>query len=116
MNSEQVAGILRQCPRQIRLVIARTVREPAETTTNRSLLRSKDMSMASESFIRTTDDNNHNSSTAMPSSLMMSDNDTAIKGSPNQILLRTEHLLENNQNIDKILGNLHEQVRIYWHC
>ena len=37
-------------------------------------------------------------------------NDGIINSSQNQILLRTERLLENNHNFEKILENLREQV------
>jgi hypothetical protein len=41
---------------------------------------------------------------------MVIDNDGIINNSQNKILLRTERLLENNHNLEKILDNLLEQV------
>jgi hypothetical protein len=99
MSSEQVAGILRQCSEQVRVVVARSVREPT-TATNDTPSVSQRPSVASESLIRT----------RMPSSSMITDNDGIINNSQKKILLRTERLLENNHNLEKILDNLLEQV------
>jgi len=99
MSSEQVAGILRQCSEQVRVVVARSVREPT-TATNDTPSVSQRPSVTSESLIRT----------RMPSSSMITDNDGIINNSQKKILLRTERLLENNHNLEKILDNLLEQV------
>ncbi|CAF4995644.1 unnamed protein product, partial [Rotaria socialis] len=56
--------------------------------------------------------NNNAKSTTTPLS-MISDNDGIINGSQNRILIRTERLLENNHNFEKIIENLREQVHIY---
>jgi hypothetical protein len=97
MSSEQVAGILRQSSEQVRLVVARSVREP---TTNSSPSVSQRPSITSENQFRS----------RHPSSSMIIDNDGIINNSQNKILLRTERLLENNHNLEKILDNLLEQV------
>ena len=101
MSSEQVAGILRQSSQQVRLVVARSVREPTTTTTTTGVNNSPSMSqrpsLATENLIQT-----RNSSI---------DNDGIINNSQNKILLRTERLLESNHNLEKILDNLLEQVR-----
>jgi len=99
MSSEQVAGILRQCSEQVRVVVARSVREPTTATTDSPSV-SQRPSLTSENLFRT----------RHPSSSMISDNDGIINNSQNKILLRTERLLENNHNIEKILDNLLEQV------
>ena len=99
MSSEQVAGILRQCSEQVRLVVARSVREPT-TATNSSPSDSQRQSITSETRFRSRN----------PSSSMLIDNDGIINNSQNKILLRTERLLENNHNLEKILDNLLEQV------
>jgi hypothetical protein len=99
MSSEQVAGILRQCSEQVRLVVARSVREPT-TGTNSSPSDSQRHSITSETRFRSRN----------PSSSMLIDNDGIINNSQNKILLRTERLLENNHNLEKILDNLLEQV------
>jgi hypothetical protein len=98
MSSEQVAGILRQCSEQVRLVVARNVREPT-TATNSSPSDSQRHSITSETKFRPRN----------PSSSMVIDNDGIINNSQNKILLRTERLLENNHNLEKILDNLLEQ-------
>jgi len=99
MSSEQVAGILRQCSEQVRLVVARSVREPTSAT-NDSPSMSARPSFVSENSIRTRN----------PSSSIISDNDGIINSSQKKILIRTERLLENNHNLEKILDNLLEQV------
>lgn len=102
MSSEQVAGILRQCSEEVRLVVARSVREPT-TATNNSPSMSQRPSIASENLIRTRN----------PSSSIINDNDGIINNSQKKILLRTERLLENNHNLEKILDNLLEQVCLF---
>jgi hypothetical protein len=99
MSSEQVAGILRQCSEQVRLVVARSVREPTSAT-NDSPSMSERHSFISENSIRIRN----------PSSSIISDNDGIINNSQKKILIRTERLLENNHNLEKILDNLLEQV------
>ncbi|CAF4646124.1 unnamed protein product [Rotaria sp. Silwood1] len=99
MNSEQVAGILRQCSEQVRLVVARNVREPT-TAINTTPSLSQNPSLISENFIRTRN-----------SSSMIMDNDGIINNSQNKILLRTERLLESNHNLEKILNNLVDQCQ-----
>jgi hypothetical protein len=109
MSSEQVAGILRQCSQQVRLVVARSVREPsAASTTETPPLMSQRTSLTSETLIRTA--NNIGLSSTTPSLSMIVDNDGIINSSQNKILLRTERLLESNHNFEKILENLREQV------
>ncbi|CAF2616841.1 unnamed protein product [Rotaria sp. Silwood2] len=100
MNSEQVAGILRQCSEQVRLVVARNIREPT-TTINTTPSLSQNPSLISENFIRTRDS----------SSSMITDNDGIINNSQNKILLRTERLLESTHNLEKILNNLVDQCQ-----
>ena len=97
MSSEQVAGILRQCSEEVRLVVARSVREPTTTGMNNSPSMSQRPSLTSENLTQTRN----------PSI----DNDGIINNSQNKILLRTERLLESNHNLEKILDNLLEQVR-----
>ena len=101
MSSEQVAGVLRQCSQQVRLVVARSVREPMATATTSSPLASQRPSLTSENLVRTT----HS-----PAS-MINDHDGIINNSQTKILLRTERLLESNHNLEKILDHLLEQVR-----
>lgn len=119
MSSEQVAGILRQCPQQVRLVVARSVREPkassttTDTATNTPTLMSQRTSLTSETLIKTI--NNIDQSSTGPSLSMLADNDGIINSSQNRILLRTERLLESNHNFEKILENLREQVRFYFY-
>ena len=115
MSAEQVAGILRQCSQQVRLVVARSVREPNATTTTTadSSLHtpasiSQYLSMPLENAGKTT--NNNSTSLTTPSSSTTTENDGIITSSENKILLRTERLLGNNQNFEKILENLREQV------
>ena len=113
MSSEQVAGILRQCPQQVRLVVARSVREPSTATTDTpppsaTLQRT---SLTSE-ILENTTTNVNNLPATRPSLAMLNDNDGIISGSQNKILLRTERLLESNHNFEKILENLREQVHI----
>jgi len=110
MSSEQVAGILRQCPQQVRLVVARSVREPTTTDTPPSM--SKRTSLTSEAQIKATNNIVPSSTTASLS--MLTDNDGIINSSQNKILLRTERLLENNHNFEKLLENLREQVHFYF--
>ncbi|CAF0974575.1 unnamed protein product [Adineta steineri] len=100
MSSEQVAGILRQCPEQVRLVVARSVREPT-TATNSTPSTSQRPSLTSENLIQSRN----------PSSPMILDNDGIINNSQNKIILRTERLLESNHNLEKILDNLLEQCQ-----
>jgi hypothetical protein len=99
MSSEQVAGILRQCPEEVRLVVARSIREPT-TATNNSPSISQRPSLTSENLIRTRN----------PSTSVITDNDGIINNSQKKILLRTERLLETNHNLEKIVDNLLEQV------
>lgn len=101
MSSEQVAGILRQCSNEVRVVVARSVREPTTATSNSPSV-SQRPSIASENLIRTTN-----------LSSIISDNDGIINNSQKKILLRTERLLENNHNLEKILDNLLEQVCLF---
>jgi hypothetical protein len=110
MSSEQVAGILRQCPQQVRLVVARSVREPTTTDTPPSM--SQRTSITSEAQIKAT--NNIVPSSTTPSLSMLTDNDGIINSSQNKILLRTERLLESNHNFEKLLENLREQVHFYF--
>jgi hypothetical protein len=111
MSSEQVAGILRQSSQQVRLVVARSIREPtsADTTMNTPPLMSQRTSLTSETLIRTT--NNGGSSSTRPSLSLINDNDGILNSSQNKILIRTERLLESSHNFEKILENLREQVR-----
>ncbi|UJR23757.1 hypothetical protein I4U23_026734 [Adineta vaga] len=100
MSAEQVAGILRQCPEQVRVVIARSVREP-QTANSSSPTMSQRPSLTSENLIQS----------RHPSSPMILDNDGIINSSQNKIILRTERLLESNHNLEKILDNLLEQCQ-----
>ncbi|CAF0743296.1 unnamed protein product [Rotaria sordida] len=100
MNSEQVAGILRQCSEEVHLVIARSIREPT-TAINTTSSLSENPSLISENFIRT-----RNSLSSM-----IADNDGIINNSQNKILLRTERLLESNHNLEQILNNLVDQCQ-----
>jgi hypothetical protein len=109
MSSEQVAGILRQCPQQVRLVVARGVREPTSTDTPPPSATLPNASATSEILGKATN-NNANLPSTRPSLAMLNDNDGIIGGSQNKILLRTERLLESNHNFEKILENLREQV------
>ena len=99
MSSDQVAGILRQCSEQVRLVVARSIREPTGVTSS-SPSTSQRPSLESETFTQSRN----------PSSSMVIDNDGIINNSQKKIHLRTERLLENNHNLEKILDNLLEQV------
>jgi hypothetical protein len=110
MSSEQVAGILRQCSQQVRLVVARSVREPTKTdpTMNTPPLMSQRTSLTSETVIKLSD--SIGTSSATPSLSILSDNDGIINSSQNKMLLRTERLLESSHNFEKILENLREQV------
>ena len=110
MSSEQVASILRQSSQQVRLVVARSVREPTSTETamNTPPLMSQRASLTSETLNRTT--NLSDSLSTRPSLGTISDNDGILNSSPNKVLLRTERLLENNYNFEKLLENLREQV------
>ena len=114
MSSEQVAGILRQCSQQVSLVVARSVREPTsgDTAMTTSPLMSQRTSITSESLIKTTDNICLPSTTPSLTILNNNNNDGIINSSQNKILLRTERLLENNQNLEKILENLREQVHL----
>lgn len=121
MSSEQVAGLLRQSSQQVRLVIARSVREsPATTATsttanlkmNTTSSNIQRPSSISDSSIRTI--NNNTKSTAEPSASIITDNDGILNDSQNRMLIRTERLFESNHNLEKILDNLHEQVHIYF--
>lgn len=107
MSAEQVAGILRQCPEQVRVVIARSVREP-QTASSSSPSISQRPSLTSETQIHL---RNPSSSTGL-------DNDGIMNNSQHKIILRTERLLESNHNLEKILDNLLEQVRLFvsFHC
>ncbi|CAF1678407.1 unnamed protein product, partial [Adineta ricciae] len=100
MSAEQVAGILRQCPEQVRVVIARSVREP-QTASSSSPSISQRPSVTSETQIHSRN----------PSSSMGLDNDGIISNSQHKIILRTERLLESNHNLEKILDNLLEQCQ-----
>lgn len=98
MSSEQVAGILRQCSQEVRLVVARSVREPPPSSSSPSL--SQRSSVTSENLPR-----------AKPSPLTtLMDNEGVINNSQKKIFLRTERLLESNHNLEKILDHLLEQV------
>lgn len=97
MSSEQVAGILRQCSQQVRLVVARSVREPTTATT------------AGNSHNHSPTSSQHSSFT-YETPLRM-ENEGLINNSQKKILLRTERLLESNHNLEKILDHLLEQVR-----
>ena len=107
MSSEQVAGVLRQCSQQVRLVVARSIREPSTTdpTTNTPPTLSQRPSLTSDTI------HNHGVSTTNLSLSMIADNETVLNNAQNKILLRTERLLENNHNLEKILENLREKVR-----
>lgn len=103
MSAEQVAGILRQCSQEVRLVVARSVREGPPTTTSgtsNSPSLSKRSSLTSENLSRT----------RHPSSSMMVETDGMINNLQKKIFLRTERLLESNHNLEKILDHLLEQV------
>ena len=117
MSAEQVAGILRQCSQHVRLVVARSVREPNTTTTTTTTtgstidtpaLMSQHISMSPEIAGKTT--NNNSTSLATSPLPTTAANDGIITSTENKILLRTERLLGNNQNFEKILENLREQV------
>ena len=107
MSSEQVAGILRQCSQQIRLVVARSVREP--TTINDSTIHSPPSmshrpSINSDTTMKSNTSNHRNSLTnAMEHERLINENSQ-------KILVRTERLLENNHNLERILENLYDQV------
>ncbi|CAF1198688.1 unnamed protein product [Adineta steineri] len=111
MSSEQVASILRQSSQQVRLVVARSIREPTsiDTTMNTPPLVSQRASLTSETLIRPT--NNVDLSFTGSSVPIINDNDTTLNSSQNKILLRTERLLESNHSFEKILENLHEQCQ-----
>ncbi|UJR25101.1 hypothetical protein I4U23_006461 [Adineta vaga] len=111
MSSEQVAGILRQSSQQVRLVVARSVREPtsADTTMNTPPLTSQRASLTSETLIRTA--NLNDSLSSRPSIGTINDNEEILNSSQNKILLRTERLLEGNYNFEKLLENLREQCQ-----
>ncbi|CAF3059816.1 unnamed protein product [Rotaria socialis] len=100
MNSEQVAGILRQSSEQVRLVVARSIREPTAAI-NTAASISENPSLISENAIRT-----RNSLSSM-----MNDSEGIINNSQNKILLRTERLLESNHSLEKILNNLLNQCQ-----
>ena len=102
MSSEQVAGILRHCSEQVRLVVARSVHEPT-TILNTSSSLSQHSPLTSEDFM----------GIRSPSSAVTIDDDGIINNSQNKILLRTERLLESNHNLGKILNNLMEKVRCF---
>ena len=102
MSSEQVAGILRQCSEQVRRVVARSVREPT-TATNSTPSMSQRPSISSESIPHL----------RHPSSSTVLNDDGLIANSQRKLLLRTERLLETNLNLEKILDNLLEQVRLF---
>ncbi len=115
MSSEQVAGILRQSTQQVRLVVARSVREPTtttDTTMNTPPITSQRASITSETLLKPT--NNVSLSSTTPSLSMATDNDGIINSSQNKMLLRTERLLESNNNFEKILENLREQVHNFF--
>jgi len=104
MSAEQVAGILRQCSQEVRLVVARSVREGPPTTTSgtsNSPSLSKRSSLTSENLSRT----------RHPSSSMMVETDGMINNLQKKIFLRTERLLESNHNLEKILDHLLEQCQ-----
>ena len=102
ISSEQVAGILRQCSQEVRLVIARSVREPTASNSSPSL--SQRSSLTSENLVRP----------KPPLSTALMDNDGLINNSQKKIFLRTERLLESNHNLEKILDHLLEQVCFYF--
>jgi hypothetical protein len=118
MSSEQVAGILRQCSQHIRLVVARSVREPTpvatttstDATVNASPTMSQRTSLSSDGLIKSIVTNSNDVSPANNSMTMTMDYDGVINNSQNRILLRTERLLESNHNFEKILENLRDQV------
>lgn len=119
MSSEQVAGILRQSSKQVRLVVARSVREPTstDTTMNTPPIMSQRTSLTSETLIRTTTNNveSLSSTTTTPSlSLINDNNDGILPTSQNKILIRTERLLDSSHNFEKLLENLREQVRFFY--
>jgi hypothetical protein len=101
MSSEQVAGILRQCSEQVRLVVARSIREPTTTATNNSPSATQSPSLVTENFVYSRNPS---------SSSTIADNDGIINNSQKKIHLRTERLLDSNHNLEKILDNLLEQV------
>lgn len=115
MSSEQVAGILRQCSQKVTLVVARSVREPTSTDTTMQTsppILSQQESITSESLNKTT--NTNISLLAKTSSYSIgNDNEANTTNSQTRILLRTERLLENNHNFEKILENLREQVHFF---
>lgn len=100
MSSEQVAGILRQSSEQVRLVIARSVREPSNVNNLDSPSIAQCPSFTPENIVHSTN----------PSSSSNVENEGIINNSQKKIFLRTERLLENNHNLEKILDNLLEQV------
>ena len=104
MSAEQVAGILRQCSQEVRLVVARSVREaPTVTGSSNSPSLSKRSSLTSENLPRT----------RHPSSSMLMETDGMINNLQKKIFLRTERLLESNHNLEKILDHLLEQVSLF---
>ena len=103
MSSEQVAGILRQSSEQVRLVIARSIREPTNVTT--AIMDSPSISQCP---LLTPENIIHSRNPSSSSANL--DNDGIINNSQKKIFLRTERLLENNHNLEKILDNLLEQV------
>ncbi|CAF3782130.1 unnamed protein product [Rotaria magnacalcarata] len=100
MNSEQVAGILRQSSEQVRLVVARSIHE-STAAINTAAAISESPSLISENSIRT-----RNSLSSM-----INGNEGIINNSQNKILLRTERLLESNHSLEKILNNLLNQCQ-----
>lgn len=118
MSSEQVAGILRQCSQQVRIVVARSVREPTSTTSTKisditnstSVLMSERISLTENTINKEISTNADVLSSANCYPAAITDQDGIINASKNKILLRTELLLENNHNLEKILENLQEQV------
>ena len=103
MSSEQVASILRQCSQQVRLVVARSVREPSATASDTPPFMSQRPSVTSETSSSITNN-------GVLSSLTSVEHDGTINSSQKKLLLRTERLLESNHNLEKILENLREQV------
>jgi hypothetical protein len=103
MSSEQVASILRQCSQKVRLVVARSVREPSIAASDTPPFMSQRPSVTSETSALIT----NNGSGSLVTNV---DHDGIINSSQNKLLLRTERLLESNHNLEKILENLREQV------
>lgn len=103
MSSEQVASILRQCSQQVRLVVARSVRESSVAASETPPFMSQRPSVTS-----VTPSSMTNNGVVSPAASI--DHDGIITSSPNKLLLRTERLLESNHNLEKILENLREQV------